>query len=98
MRRIQLVFFIFVFCVSLYSLVHPYIGNTWGKYYYLKETSDVYLNKYEEVSVYRMNSVKLLYCSEKEENDRLFCWHFFIGNETPIGGWIESESLFALEK
>ena len=101
MRRVQLVkLFILstliLSALSVQSKSSVYDNNSWGNEYRLNSDTDVFLYSNSEISVYRINKYKKVYCNKDVfyiSNNRVFCWYIFNQKENPISGWIDLEKL-----
>jgi len=96
MRRLYLImimFFLFSFAINGDNGKDVYYGNTWGNRYLTKSEVELYLDETSEVTIYSINSQKLLYCYDKTKSDRIFCWYIFEKEENPLSGWVVKEKV-----
>lgn len=101
MRRIHLVklfilSILILFALSIQSKNSVYNNNSWGNEHTLNNDADVFLYSNSEISIYRINKYKTVYCDKDIfyiSNNRVFCWYIFNKKENPIFGWIELEKL-----
>jgi len=100
MRRFYLIvlfLFIFSFLTNENIGKDVYYGNTWGNRYLTKSNVEIYLDETSEMTIYSINSNKVLYCYDRIEKEKIFCWYIFNREENPLSGWVIKEKIMRIK-